>query len=485
MDSRHICPKLCFCAADAEGIIGDVEILRVAVACCLEVRISGLLRSVGTGKALPLAVNGNGYRMTVCGRLVDLGLRDGIIKIRHKFAHFRKCRSAFLFQKQRFFLAHSRRFRLGGFRRGWVMLRLVKTQSANLHIIGEVVFVGGIHRHGFLGVGGFWFFFGDSRILCGGLFRLRIPLHEPCEALPALRAGDGIEKRRVAEGNIKDADALDDIGLAVFQIHRIAYGIRERFSLRDRSRFFRFMPAVLLHILIRNMNEVAEIEVFQLVGNKLLQRAVLPGFQMLVIQIALQPIIHKVNVHLNGDLVIGDGGVSDANLRRVAEIRLRAVFAPAEVGDQSLCTLRERLLRLSLQLQPVRLRLPFACKFLGYAVCVHIVAVGLVVPHGVQGTEATVKAHHMETVCGVEGRFFLLCLSFLRRDPLHIRHNLPDEGAVAISLRIHNLPIYNTAFSKRFPDGDGVNIVKVVLFLLGVEVIGLNELRNAPLHLRP
>ena len=231
-------------AADAEGIIGDVEILRVAVACCLEVRISGLLRSVGTGKALPLAVNGNGYRMTACGRLVDLGLRDGIIKIRHEFAHFRKCRSAFLFQKQRFFLAHSRRFRLGGFRRGWVMLRLVKTQSANLHIIGEVVFVGWIYRHGFLGVSRF-------------LFRLRIPLHEPREALPALRTGDGIEKRRVAEGNIKDADALDDIGLAVFQIHRIAYGIRERFSLRDRSRFGSFLncflrrvPSVLLLSLI-------------------------------------------------------------------------------------------------------------------------------------------------------------------------------------------------------------------------------------------
>ena len=138
-----------------------------------------------------------------------------------------------------------------------------------------------------------------------------------------------------------------------------------------------------------------------------------------------------------------------------------------------------------MQLQPVRLRLPFACKFLGYAVCVHIVAVGLVVPHGVQSAEAPVKAYHMETVCGVKGRFFLLCLSFLRRDPLHIRHNLPDEGAVAISFRIHNLPICNTAFSKRFLDGDGVNIVKVVLFLLGVEVIGLNELRNAPLHLCP
>ena len=142
-------------------------------------------------------------------------------------------------------------------------------QSAGCESIGEVIFVTGIHRHGFLGVGVVWFFFGDSRILCGGLFRLRIPLHEPREALPALRTGDGIEKRRVAEGNIKDADALDDIGLAVFQIHRIAYGIRERFSLRDRSRFGSFLncflrrvPSVLLHVLIRNMNEVAEIEVF-------------------------------------------------------------------------------------------------------------------------------------------------------------------------------------------------------------------------------
>ena len=76
-------------------------------------------------------------------------------------------------------------------------------------------------------------------------------------------------------------------------------------------------------------------------------------------------------------------------------------------------------------------------------------------------------------------------LRFLRRDPLHIRRDLPDEGAVAISLRIHNLPIYNTAFSKRFPDGDGVNIVKVVLLLLGVEVVVLDKLRDPPLHLRP
>ena len=194
------------------------------------------------------------------------------------------------------------------------MLRLVKMQSANLHIIGEVVFVTGIHRHGFLGISSF-------------LFRLRIPLHEPCEALPALRTGDRVEKRRVTERNIKKADALNDERLAVLQIYRIAYGIRE--WLRGgscfgnfRNCFLRLMPAVLLHILIRNMNEIAEIKVFQLVGNNLLQRAVLPGFQMLVIQIALQPVIHKVNVHLNGNLIVCDGGVGDADLRRVAEIRL-------------------------------------------------------------------------------------------------------------------------------------------------------------------
>jgi len=196
------------------------------------------------------------------------------------------------------------------------MLRFVKTQSANLHIIGEVVFVGWIHRHGFLGVSRF-------------LFRLRIPLHEPREALPALRTRDRVEKRWVAERNIKKPDALNNERLAVLQIYRIAYGIRERFSLRGRSRFgsfcncfLRLTPAVLLHILIRNMNEVAEIEVFQLVGNKLLQRAVLAGFQMLIVQIAFQPVIHKVNVHLNGNLIVGDSGVGDADLRRVAEIRL-------------------------------------------------------------------------------------------------------------------------------------------------------------------
>ena len=302
-DCLDVAPEFLLCTACAEIVVQNAEILR---------------------------------RRQRCERLVYLGLQNCIIGVGYKLTHFRKCRPPLMLQNQSFFFTHD----------GRVMLRLVKAQGANLYIIGEVIFVTGIHRHGFLGVGGFWFFFGDSRILCGSLFRLRIPLHEPCEALPALRTGDGIEKRRVAEGNIKDADALDDIGLSIFQIHRIAYGIRELFSLRDRSCFgnvcncfLRLVPSVLLHILIRNMNEVAEIEIFQLIGNKLLQRAVLAGFQMLIVQIAFQPVIHKVDIHLNGNLIVGDGGIGDSNFGNVAEIRLRAVFAPAEVGDQPLCTL--------------------------------------------------------------------------------------------------------------------------------------------------
>ena len=268
MDSRHICPKLCFCAADTEGIIGDAEVFCVPAKIVLVLIVHGFFGGFTVGEGLPLAayLHGNG-----------IGVHDLLKRWR---------------------------------------LRLVKAQSTNLHVIREVIFVTGIYCHGFLGISRF-------------LSRLRIPLHEPREALPALRTGDGIEKRRVAERNIKKPDALNNERLAVLQIYRIAYGIRELFSLRDRSCFGNvcncflwLMPAVLLHVLIRNMNEVAEIEVFQLIGNKLLQRGVPPGFQMLAVQIALQPEIHKVDVHLNGNLIVGDSGVGDADLRRVAEIYL-------------------------------------------------------------------------------------------------------------------------------------------------------------------
>ena len=156
------------------------------------------------------------------------------------------------------------------------------------------------------------------------------------------------------------------------------------------------------------MDQVAEIEVFQFIVNQPLQRAVLPCLQMFIIQIPLQPVIHKVDVHLNGNLIIGDGGIGDTNLCHVAEICFRTVLALAELGDQPFCAFHKCLLGLPLQFQSIRLRLPFARKFFSYALRVHIVAMSLIVPHGIQGTKATIKFYHMEAFSGVDGHFFLL-----------------------------------------------------------------------------
>lgn len=55
-------------------------------------------------------------------------------------------------------------------------------------------------------------------------------------------------------------------------------------------------------------------------------------------------------------------------------------FSLAEVRNQTLCLFHKCLV---LQLQPVFFRLPFACKFLRNTVCIHVVAVSLIVPYGV------------------------------------------------------------------------------------------------------
>ena len=51
--------------------------------------------------------------------------------------------------------------------------------------------------------------------------------------------------------------------------------------------------------------------------------------------------------------------------------------------------------------------------------------------------------------------------------------------------RVCDLTVDDTALGKGFPNGNGVNIVKAVTFHLGVKLIGLDELSNASLHLRP
>ena len=250
-------------------------------------------------------------------------------------------------------------------------------QRLNDHIIRKTGFLCRIDNLRFGVVAGNSFRFLCRSLRCGFL-RLGKAFHEPYKALLALRAEDGIEKRRVTQGNIEGSDALDDERLAVLQIYRVAYGIRERrFWCSFRSRF---MEAVLLNLLVRNIDQIAEIQALQLVYDKLLHRAVLPGFQMLVIQIAFQAVIHKVDIYLNGNLIVGDGGIGHADLREVAEIRIVPVLALAEVIYEAFGLFGKRLF---LQLLSVILCLPFACKFLGYAVSVRIIVVCRIVPHAI------------------------------------------------------------------------------------------------------
>ena len=50
---------------------------------------------------------------------------------------------------------------------------------------------------------------------------------------------------------------------------------------------------------------------------------------------------------------------------------------------------------------------------------------------------------------------------------------------------VYNLTVDDTPLGKCFPNGYGVDIIKIVALSFGLEVIGLNELGNPPLHLRP
>ena len=108
-----------------------------------------------------------------------------------------------------------------------------------------------------------------------------------------------------------------------------------------------------------------------------------------------------------------------------------------------------------------------------------MVAVVFIVPYGVQSAEAPVKAYHMETVCGVEGGFFLL------RDTLRILHHALDKWIAVQLFGVNHFAAHNATLGEGFPDGSGVNIIEIVAFRLGVEVILADKLCNAPLHLRP
>ena len=64
-------------------------------------------------------------------------------------------------------------------------------------------------------------------------------------------------------------------------------------------------------------------------------------------------------------------------------------------------------------------------------------------------------------------------------------HDLLNKGIVVQLFRVHHMAVHNAALGQGLPDGDGVYIVQIVLFDLGVEAVLLDELGNPALYLGP
>ena len=77
----------------------------------------------------------------------------------------------------------------------------------------------------------------------------------------------------------------------------------------------------------------------------------------------------------------------------------------------------------------------------------------------------------------------LLCLGSC--DLICIRHHLLDKRVIVQFFRVCHLSVDDPSFFQGFPDGDGVDVVKTVLFFFGIEPFLLNELGKPALYLRP
>ena len=60
-----------------------------------------------------------------------------------------------------------------------------------------------------------------------------------------------------------------------------------------------------------------------------------------------------------------------------------------------------------------------------------------------------------------------------------------DKWGIVQFFRVCHLAVDDPSFLQSFPDGDGVDVVKTVLFFFGIEPVLLNELGNPALYLRP
>ena len=126
-----------------------------------------------------------------------------------------------MLQNQHFFFAHGGRFRLGGFRSGWVILRFRDMERLDYYVIGQVRFIGRIEHNGF----------GDRlrllRYFCGKQMGVAlVPAQQRGKQFFAFHTKDGICLRRVAEMHVKKTNFGDLKGLVV-QIDGITYRIGE------------------------------------------------------------------------------------------------------------------------------------------------------------------------------------------------------------------------------------------------------------------
>ena len=74
---------------------------------------------------------------------------------------------------------------------------------------------------------------------------------------------------------------------------------------------------------------------------------------------------------------------------------------------------------------------------------------------------------------------------FLGSNLLYIGHHPLDKRVIVQFFRVCHLTVDDPSFLQGFPNGDGVDVVKTVLFFFGIESVLLNELGNPALYLRP
>ena len=186
-----------FCAAHAQVIVRDMEVLCVPADLRLGFLIHGFLGSGGVGEGAPLAINPNRYGISV----------QHFLKIGFPVSGNGLCRR--------------------------VMFRFLHTQPLYHNVIGEIVFLAGIKCHGFGG---------DLRLSCFSYFRceqMRVSLipadvvlkHFPVDAFmaPAIRAGVN------PHINLPDvADSPLDVAVRVRHDHGIAHFVGRNALQRDR-----------------------------------------------------------------------------------------------------------------------------------------------------------------------------------------------------------------------------------------------------------